>query len=137
MACDTFRLGIVTIANDSLWLRNGTFFNSPSMWGQLALALGSDSIFSDGIAFQLGELSGLTDALAQYPELADQLVRDLTGTLATNAVLTAVLCNPATQSLVISMISYSVYPAEKLNNPCGTDGENRFRILRNHISNIY
>ncbi|KCZ72942.1 Mg-chelatase subunit ChlD, partial [Candidatus Methanoperedens nitroreducens] len=98
---DAFRTARVDINADD-W--NGNYetalvYHRPSIYGQMAARLGSDTIYGNEIAGNLGTLSGLSAAIAEIPELVILIeddpggflagIRDLAGNIASDPSLFA------------------------------------------------
>jgi hypothetical protein len=117
---DALRTARVDInAND--W--NGNYetalvYHRPSMYGQMAAQLGSDTIYGYEISKDLGLLSGLSATVAEIPELVILIgndpsgflagIKDLAGSIASDPVLLADL---------ISSLPASVKEKQNLENP--------------------
>ncbi|KCZ72634.1 hypothetical protein ANME2D_01065 [Candidatus Methanoperedens nitroreducens] len=104
-------------------------YHRPSIYGQMAARLGSDTIYGNEIAGNLGTLSGLSAAIAEIPELVILIeddpggflagIRDLAGSIASDPSLFADL---------IASLPDAIKDKQRLENPYaeGTTLHSRF-----------
>ena len=117
---DALRTARVDInAND--W--NGNYetalvYHRPSIYGEMAAKLGSDTIYGNEISGDLGMLSGLSATVAEIPELVILIGDDPSGFLAgIKDLVGSVASDPALLADLISSLPDSVKEKQKLENP--------------------
>ncbi|MDO9096908.1 MAG: CARDB domain-containing protein, partial [Candidatus Methanoperedens sp.] len=104
-------------------------YHRPSMYGQMAAQLGSDTIYGYEISKDLGLLSGLSATVAEIPELVILIGNDPSGFLAGIKDLAgSIASDPALLADLISSLPESVKEKQKLENPyaAGTTLNARF-----------
>ncbi|CAG0987108.1 hypothetical protein METP2_02340 [Methanosarcinales archaeon] len=128
---DALRTARVDInAND--W--NGNYetalvYHRPSIYGEMAAKLGSDTIYGNEISGDLGMLSGLSATVAEIPELVILIGDDPSGFLAGITDLAgSIASDPALMADLASSLPDSVKEKQKLENPYaeGTSLHDRF-----------
>jgi hypothetical protein len=97
---------------------NALVYHRPSMYGQMAAELGSDTIYGTEIANDLGLLSGLVASVAEVPELVILIADDPAGFLAGIRDLAgAIISEPTLLADLVSSLPETVKDKQQIENP--------------------